>query len=45
VQTAKQLTLLRNIRNSLDHEPSVEDTHAAVPYLVTSGGEQVRRSG
>ena len=39
VVLARQLTLLRNIRNSLDHEPSVEVGRRHAPYLVTSGGE------
>lgn len=45
VALAKQLTLLRNIRNSLEHEPSVTQGHVTAPYLVTSGGEPVRSSG
>jgi hypothetical protein len=44
-ELAKQLTLLRNIRNSLEHEPRVTPGPGPVPYLVTSGGEPVRRSG
>jgi hypothetical protein len=45
VALAKQLTLLRNIRNALEHEPSVTQEHATAPYLITSGGEAVRSSG
>ncbi|MCG6941897.1 MAG: hypothetical protein LJE69_11685 [Thiohalocapsa sp.] len=45
VHLAKQLTLLRNIRNALDYEPSVQSVRERTPYLVTSDGEPVRRSG
>jgi hypothetical protein len=45
VELARQMTLLRNIRNSLDHEPSIEAGHRRAPYLATSGGEPVCRSG
>ncbi len=43
VELAKQLTLLRNIRNALDDEPSVQSMHGPRPYLVTSDGAPVRR--
>jgi hypothetical protein len=45
VELAKQLTLLRNIRNALEYEPGIDAAGERAPYLATSGGEPVRRSG
>ena len=42
-QLAKQLTLLRNIRNAIDHEPGITPPKGRPPFLVVSDGAPVRR--
>jgi hypothetical protein len=42
-QLARQLTLLRNIRNAIDFEPGPQAPARRAPYLVTSDGAPVRR--
>ncbi len=42
---ARELTLLRNIRNALDDDPGTTAQRPPSPYLVRSDGEPVRRSG
>jgi len=44
VQLAKQMIMLRNIRNTLNNEPSPRSRHQRGPYLVVRDGKPVELS-